>query len=530
MENGVWDESNTATAYMGVEDVAVTDAYGHESGIILSWEAAAEGVVYQVFRLESGTSSWIHLENTGETSYKDTTAEIGVRYYYKVRAVKGGFIGNLSLVSATAVRPISAVEITTTKGHATGNIITWAPVESAGVYQVFRLSEDNSSWILLANTGGCAYKDETAQIGIRHYYKVRAVRGAALGTMQIPSVWCIRPPENVTLVEACAHESGIIVRWNPVEAASMYQVVRRTNGTPWTHLAYTTGVAYKDTTAEFGIEYSYSVRAIVNGTLSAGYDGVGVTARGFATIPNAILSVDGTTNAITTFGGYELSESMYEQVTAALSVIEQYGYQVGFLMVDTTTRQGITYQPDLRLYSASTIKGPYVASVAGMYPAAVSNDYATIKSILRYSDNASYVYLRNKYGPACMAAWCEAVSVDPTLANSNYTYISAREMALLWTQNYLFFSGSMLGEKVGAMFESPVKSPIRTILGKSYTTRSKAGWINGSSYYRAASDAGIVYAANGPYILAVMTDGRENLPVMYDLLETLEAVHNEMCQ
>jgi hypothetical protein len=60
-------------------------------------------------------------------------------------------------------------------GHTSGNILYWNAVSGAQLYQVYRL--DNGSWKLLKNTGSLAYKDETAPVGIKCYYKIVARSG-----------------------------------------------------------------------------------------------------------------------------------------------------------------------------------------------------------------------------------------------------------------------------------------------------------------------------------------------------------------
>ena len=64
-----------------------------------------------------------------------------------------------------------------TIGHATGNILYWNAVNNAKIYQVYRL--ENGSWVLLKNTGSLGYKDETAPVGVKCYYKIVARNGNA---------------------------------------------------------------------------------------------------------------------------------------------------------------------------------------------------------------------------------------------------------------------------------------------------------------------------------------------------------------
>ena len=88
-----------------LKDVEMQSAQGHSTGIIVRWNPVGGATLYQVYRLQSGTSSWKLLTNTGSTGYKDTTAVPGIRYYYKVVARYGELKSSLNIDSVSAVRP-----------------------------------------------------------------------------------------------------------------------------------------------------------------------------------------------------------------------------------------------------------------------------------------------------------------------------------------------------------------------------------------------------------------------------------------
>ena len=88
-----------------LDDVKMTGATGHISGNIIYWDPVGGANLYQVYRLQSGQSSWKLLTNTGSTGYKDTTAVSGVRYYYKVVARYGDLKSSMNIDSVSAVRP-----------------------------------------------------------------------------------------------------------------------------------------------------------------------------------------------------------------------------------------------------------------------------------------------------------------------------------------------------------------------------------------------------------------------------------------
>ena len=182
------DISTTRSAYetrplptpTKLDNVTITSINAHTSGNILYWNAVTNAKIYQVYRLDNG--SWTLLTNTGSTAYKDETAPVSVKTYYKIVARNGDIKSDIATTaSASATRPAVAitkldnVTITNIVAHKTGNIIYWNAVNNAKIYQVYRL--ENGSWVLLKNTGSTAYKDETAPVGVKCYYKIVARNG-----------------------------------------------------------------------------------------------------------------------------------------------------------------------------------------------------------------------------------------------------------------------------------------------------------------------------------------------------------------
>ena len=88
-----------------LNNVTMTGAQGTSAGNVVSWGAVGGANLYQVYRLRAGESGWQLIGNTTALSYQDTTAETGVRYYYKVIARYGNVKSNLNMDAVSAVRP-----------------------------------------------------------------------------------------------------------------------------------------------------------------------------------------------------------------------------------------------------------------------------------------------------------------------------------------------------------------------------------------------------------------------------------------
>lgn len=70
---------------------------------------------------------------------------------------------------------------------------------------------------------------------------------------------------------------GVSFSWNEIENADYYRVYRKTDGSKWSLIGKVTEASYTDTTAENGVEYTYTVRACKGSTYSAYYPGKVVT-------------------------------------------------------------------------------------------------------------------------------------------------------------------------------------------------------------------------------------------------------------
>ena len=247
-------------------NVEIYEVNAHVTGNILRWNAVKNADIYQIYRMRSGDSGWTLLKNTRSLAYKDASAEVGVKYYYKVIARNGDIKSDIkTATSVFAVRPMQNVTVTKAVGHETGNILYWDAVDGAKLYQVYRLN--SGKWELLKNTGSLAYKDETAPVGVKSYYKIVARNGSAMSSIATTaSVGVLRPAgavtklDNVTVYKTTGHSTGNILYWNAVDGAKIYQVYRLVDG-EWVLLKNTGSLAYKDEAAPVGVASYYKIVA-----------------------------------------------------------------------------------------------------------------------------------------------------------------------------------------------------------------------------------------------------------------------------
>jgi len=160
-----------------LEKPAITLSNVASSGKIkISWSAVPHAEKYQVYRATSKDGTYKRIATTTATSLTNTSAEVGKTYYYKVKAIHADTSAN-SPFSAIKSRmcdlpaPVITVEL-----NASGKPRTsWAKVDGAVKYQVWRATSKNGKYTRLTTTTNLYQVNKNAVAGKTYYYKVRAV-------------------------------------------------------------------------------------------------------------------------------------------------------------------------------------------------------------------------------------------------------------------------------------------------------------------------------------------------------------------
>lgn len=225
----------------------------------------------------------------------------------------------------------------------------------------------------------------------------------------------------------------------------------------------------------------------------------------------------------------KLSGTTLNRLNNAINGYRNKGYKVGFTVIDLKTNKGIYYNSNTKFYSASTIKGPYVACLNEKVPSSASKWSGTMRNTIKVSSNSDYLTLRRNYGSAAFSTWLREAGCSDVNAVRNYTDISAKNLAQMWVKNYQFFtSGKQNAKWCSSLFTSTLNSGISKTLGRSYTVYSKAGWIGEGGYYNVQNDGGIVMKSGNPYVVVVLSNAYGRLDLMGNLVSAIDAAHSEI--
>ena len=239
--------------------------YNASSGHIrLQWASVANATSYQLFRSTKRDTGYTQVCTTTSNGFTDTTAQVGVLYYYKLKAFTGSSGSPYSDVVSTrrrCAKPVVKPDYLTSTGKP---YLKWSAVTGASKYQVYRSTSKTSGFKLLGTTTKLNYTDTTATAGYTYYYKLKAVdsggRKSDFGAVVSAICHCARP---VAKSDYLTSTGKPYVKWSAVTGASKYQVYRSTSKTgTYKLLGTTTKLSYTDTSATTGYTYYYKVKAV----------------------------------------------------------------------------------------------------------------------------------------------------------------------------------------------------------------------------------------------------------------------------
>lgn len=270
----------TGLRYLPMETPSVTTISNSDNGIQLRWNSVAGAKQYIVYRKTAGTG-WSRLTAVSGLSYIDTTAVSGTAYIYTLRAYADGQMSYYYTAGYTCLR-LTTPELTKVEQISNGVRIYWNSVSGADGYRVYRKTE-GTSWKFLGTISSTCYVDtDSLTEASLYHYTVRAYSGKTLSAYNTDglSIQILAKP---SLTGAENQTDGILVSWLPVAGAAEYRVYRKTAGASWSVMGVCTDTCYLDQTAEDGVTYIYTVRALSDQGTSW-YDASGVSCLRASTV------------------------------------------------------------------------------------------------------------------------------------------------------------------------------------------------------------------------------------------------------
>lgn len=252
-------------------EVSATDGVYTER-VRVTWEPVPEAKGYEVWRTGEEGGDYTYLVSTSHASYDDKGAVPGETYWYKVRACARAGCSAFSPAQRAQVRvpgvPPPPTDLEATEGAYTDRVqVTWAPVDMATSYTLYRATASDGPFTVVAEPGEAVYDDEDVEEGKSYWYAVRACsdEGCSPRTATVSGstagAAAMSPPEDVSATDG-TEEGMIVVSWAAVEDATSYLVYRAPEeDDTYVLLGSTTDTSYEDSEVEAETTYWYRVRA-----------------------------------------------------------------------------------------------------------------------------------------------------------------------------------------------------------------------------------------------------------------------------
>lgn len=167
---------------------------------------------------------------------------------------------------------ITAIEVTASNNPTSGKVVlTWAAVEGAAKYEVYRSGTKDGEYKLYYTTTKLSYTNTSAYAGYWYHYKVKALdaNGAEIVTSDIITQ-CADCAAPVITAGNRASDGKVTLKWKEVYGAEKYAIYRATarNG-EYVRQYTTTSTSYTNTTSKANVTYYYKVMALASRTASA---------------------------------------------------------------------------------------------------------------------------------------------------------------------------------------------------------------------------------------------------------------------
>ena len=250
---------------IGVPTIKITTSAGKPK---ISWNKIDGAKKYKIYRSTDG-ENYKYLTYTTKTSYTNTKATIGTKYYYKVTAVNAGgtesAYSNIKSIKCVPATP--TVSISRSSGKAK---LSWKAVTGATKYYIYR-STDGKTYKYYTYTTKLNYTDSKSASGTKYYYKVKAVAvvngtnvGSAYSAVKSIMTTLAKPTVKITTSNGKPK-----LTWKAVTGADKYIVYRSTDGKTFKQYTTTTKTSFTNTSAKKNTKYYYKVKAVCSSSTNA---------------------------------------------------------------------------------------------------------------------------------------------------------------------------------------------------------------------------------------------------------------------
>ncbi len=337
----------------------LVSAVSGDGGMTVTWTRSDDAVGYYVYR-KNLNNVWERIaivRGAGNTSYFDKGAFSGKNNTYTVRAYNtlGQSYCYQSGVSGVYVPYVKLKAVVNNVG---GVRVSWERQSGVEYYSIYRKAEGQASWHYVGKSAknATSYLDTTVDGNKRYIYTVKGTVGSVYGSYDntgMASIYVEAPEFSVYNIT-----NGIAIKWSHNDYADCFRIYRKTNGGAWQliKVAGSDETVYYDKDVIRGTSYTYTVRAVYNGSLSCYYP----EGKTIASIdaPLNVKAESRVSGALISWNSCSGAQGYYIYRKGATGGFKQIGKVTSgstLTYLDTTAKAGETYSYTVRAYNGSSL-------------------------------------------------------------------------------------------------------------------------------------------------------------------------------
>ena len=259
--------SNIASVFALCAQPTLTVKYDVNGQHTISWAKVTGAKTYEIWRADSANGEYVLLANLKGTSYVDKSTQPDTCYFYKVNVVASKVgADSVDMTPQAIARAISQPKIVSGNNTSGEPLITWAAVEGAVRYKVYRATSSKGTYTLVATVTGTSFADKsTLLLGSQYYYKITALGNySETAASNVVSAYKVLSAPVITSGAQDLASGKPVVYWNSVNDARKYDLYRAEslNGKYTKVASGLTGTSYIDASAKNTVTYYYKLMAV----------------------------------------------------------------------------------------------------------------------------------------------------------------------------------------------------------------------------------------------------------------------------
>jgi len=250
-------------------------------------------------------------------------------------------------------------------------------------------------------------------------------------------------------------------------------------------------------------------------------------------------------------------------IDEAIAVIENAGCEIGFVMYNTKSGYGVSYNCDVKVYGASSIKGLYgtyivieclekgVIDIDAQVTAKivldgsdgyVAGDSYSVRSLMQdmlvKSSNNAFVILRDNFDQYGWDDWVTSMDAKDLVRNPqyNFSFFTPRSASRIYTEMYNYLNNdetSDIKKQFKEWLNTSQMSFLRNAMkSKGATVMSKPGWnFDTDKSWNSIADSGIVNINGDDFICSFMSSleyNEENQKVFQAVISAVSNVYDDL--